>query len=53
MYNGASLTGGGNALNDLAGTLDVETRGLQDTNITTTLQAGLGWIDDRENRRVE
>lgn len=51
MYNGG-LAGGLSNLDELSSTLDTLARGLS-PNITTTLSAGLGWVDDRADRRIE
>jgi hypothetical protein len=51
MAYGGGLTNGFDTLDDVAASLDWQARGLKQP--TTTVEAGLGWADDREDRRVE
>ena len=43
----------GMSLEELALTLDVEARNYSSSNTTTTVEAGLGYSDDRPDRRIE
>jgi serine/threonine protein kinase len=51
MHNGGIVGGLHTSLDDLAATLDWKARNLPEG--TTTVEAGLSWVDDRRDRRVE